>query len=208
MKALLLSACLALYSLSALAFSAPVPRQLSTAPLLYGLFVQEKSIQGIKKPLVSRGDFLVAKDKGVIWRTQKPFSAAVAVTGKGIWAVQGGSGTDPKETAAAPKRTPIHQGNLGATMGMIQKILAGDASSLEKAFQVEASGNDSAWGLSLKPKDAVLARFVARVSLKGGAHVDEVEYLEANGDKTHIAFSEVIESGGALSSWPALVLQD
>ena len=93
-------------------------------------------------------------------------------------------------------------------MGMIQKVLAGDAASLEKAFEIESSGVDSAWGLALKPKDAVLARFVKRISVKGGAHVNEVEYLEANGDRTHIAFSEVTETGGALSSWPALVLKD
>lgn len=180
---------------------AKVPRQLAAVPLLYGHFTQQKDIKGLKKPLVSGGDFLVAKDKGVIWRTQKPFVAAVAITGKGIWSLQDVKG-------GPPKRAPIHQGNLGATMGMIQKVLSGDPGSLGKSFAVESGGGDSAWTLRLAPKDSLLARFIKGISVKGGAHVDEVEYLEANGDKTRIAFSEVAESGGALDAWRSAALGD
>lgn len=184
-------------------------RRLASVPLLYGHFVQAKAIKGLNKPLTSRGDFLVAKDRGVIWRTQQPFNAAVAVTPKGIWSIKGGgAGLDPKEEAAGPKRSPVHQGNLGATMGMIQKVMAGDAADLGKAFKVAEAGTDSAWTLRLEPKDAVMARFIKSVSLKGSAHVDVVEYLEANGDSTHIAFSEVAEGGGALSGWVAPILRD
>jgi len=184
-------------------------RRLASAPLLYGHFVQEKAIKGLKKPLISRGDFLVAKDKGVIWRTQKPFVAAVAVTPKGIWSVKGGgTGLDPNEEVPVPKRSPIHQGNLGATMGMIQKVLGGDAMGLGKAFKVLEGGSDSAWTLRLEPKDAVMARFIQSVTLAGGAHVDSVVYMEANGDATRIAFSGVAKGGGALAPWIATVLRD
>lgn len=175
-------------------------RRLNAAPLLYGKFVQEKAIKGLKKPLISRGDFLVARDKGVIWRTQKPFAAAVAVTPKGIWSV--------KETAAGPARSPVHQGNLGMAMEMIRNVLAGDASALGKTFRTDAGGTDSAWTLALQPKDAGMARFIKSVSLRGGAHVDAVEYLEANGDATRIVFSDVAAGGGALAGWVAPVLRD
>jgi hypothetical protein len=178
--------------------SAPVyARRLTAAaaPVLYGHFTQEKSIQGIKKPLLSQGDFLVARGKGVIWRTRKPFAAAAAVTAKGLWALEGG------DSARAPKRKPLHQGNLGATLGMMERVLSGDPAGLEKNFAVRASGTDSAWSLRLAPKDPAWARFVKSIEVAGGAHVDSVAYSEANGDRTRIAFTGVEAGGGALGAW-------
>jgi hypothetical protein len=186
-------------------------RRLVAAPVLYGHFTQEKLIQGIKKPLVSQGDFLVARGKGVIWRTQKPFAAAAAVTAKGLWALEGafggsregafGGSREGGDPARAPKRTPLHQGNLGATLGMMERVLAGDPAGLEKNFSVAAGGTDSAWTLTLTPKDPSWARFVKSVSVAGGAHVDSVAYLEANGDRTRIAFTQVEAGAGALGPW-------
>jgi hypothetical protein len=170
-------------------------RRLASAPVLYGRFVQAKTIQGIKKPLVSQGDFLAARGRGVIWRTRKPFAAAVAVTPRGLYALEGG------DSARAPARKPLHQGNLGATLGMMERVLSGDPAGLEKAFTVRAGGTDSAWTLHLEPKDPAWARFVRAVDLAGGARVDSVAYLEANGDRTRIAFTAVEAGPGALGAW-------
>jgi hypothetical protein len=177
-------------------------RHLAAAPVLYGHFTQQKSIQGIRKPLVSQGDFLVARGKGVIWRTRKPFAAAAAVTAKGLWALEGG------DSSRAPKRTPLHQGNLGATLGMMERVLSGDPAGLEKNFTVRASGGDSAWTLHLSPKDPSWARFMRSIDLAGGAHVDSVAYLEANGDRTRISFTEVQAGGGALAAWSEAAFRD
>jgi hypothetical protein len=183
--------------------AAPVyARGLAAAPVLYGHFTQEKSIQGIKKPLVSQGDFLVARGKGVIWRTRKPFAAAAAITAKGLWALEG------NDSSRAPKRTPLHQGNLGATLGMMERVLSGDPAGLEKNFTVQAAGSDSAWTLRLAPKDPSWGRFVRSIAVSGGAHVDSVAYLEANGDRTRIAFTEVQAGGGALGAWSDAAFRD
>ena len=180
---------------------APAPldaatRQLSAAPLLSGKFVQEKTIAGLRKPLVSRGDFLVARDQGVIWRTQKPFLAAVSVTPKGIWAL--------RETEGEIRRDPIHQGNLGVAMDMIQKVLAGDPASLKQAFAVLEKGEPGNWTIDLKPLDPVVARVITGIRLTGAKHVDRVEYAETNGDKTRIDFSAVADNPGALTAWRAI----
>lgn len=197
-------ACALSFAASSLraADAAAYAHRLAAAPLLYGHFTQTKEIQGIKKPLVSQGDFLVAQGKGVVWRTRKPFASAVAVTAKGLWALEGG------DSARAPKRAPIHQGNLGATLGMIERVLSGDPAGLEKNFSVAPGGSDSAWTLRLAPKDPAWGRFVRSIELAGGAHVDSVAYLEANGDRTRIAFADVRADGGELAAWAAAAFRD
>lgn len=176
--------------------------RLAAAPLLYGHFTQAKDIQGIKKPLVSQGDFLVARDKGVIWRTRKPFAAAVAVTAKGLWSLQATDSTRP------PARTALHLGNLGATLGMMQRVLSGDPAGLEKDFAIETGGTASAWTLRLVPKDPAWARFVKSISLAGRDQVDSVAYLEANGDKTRIVFTDVGAGAGDLAAWADPAFRD
>jgi hypothetical protein len=178
----------------------PLAGRLASPPILSGIFAQEKRIVGLKKPLLSQGDFLVARDKGVIWRTQKPFAAAVAVTQKGIWSL--------KRSGGDLKREAIHQGNLGVAMDMIQKVLAGDPSSLAKVFSVAAKGDAAAWTLDLKPLDPVVARVILSIRLQGSKHVDHVEYSEANGDKTRIDFSAVADTAGELGSWQAVAFRD
>lgn len=177
-----------------------IARRLASPPLLSGRFSQEKKVAGLKKPLLSQGDFLVERDKGVIWRTQKPFAAAVAVTAKGIWSL--------KQAGTGIKRSSIHQGNLGVAMDMIQKVLAGDPSLLSKAFKVTGQGDSASWSMELKPLDPVVARVITAIRLQGSAHVDRVEYSEANGDKTRIAFTDVAPGAGSLAAWQAAALKD
>ena len=179
---------------------APLAGRLASPPVLSGKFVQEKNIVGLKKPLLSQGDFLVVRDKGVVWRTAKPFAAAVAVTQKGIWSL--------KQKGTELKREAIHQGNLGVAMDMIQKVLSGDLSSLTKVFTVAEKGDASAWTLDLKPLDPVVARVIRSIRLQGSKHVDHVEYAEANGDKTRIDFSAVADNAGELASWQAVAFRD
>jgi hypothetical protein len=167
--------------------------RLASHPVLSGKFVQEKKIAGLSKPLVSRGDFLVVNDQGVIWRTLKPFDAAVAVTGKGLWSLT--------QEAGVVKREPIHQGNLGTAMDMIEKVLAGDVLSLKKFFKVTEGGTATAWTIDLEPLDPVVARVIKRLHLQGSKNIDSVDYFEANGDSTHIVFSGVQPAAGSLGAW-------
>ncbi|MBP6853427.1 MAG: hypothetical protein KA164_17645, partial [Rhodoferax sp.] len=57
-----------------------VRARLADAPVLRGEFEQRKSVRGFRNPLVSRGDFMVARGRGVIWRTREPFASSLALT--------------------------------------------------------------------------------------------------------------------------------
>ena len=59
---------------------AQVRRRLADSPVLKGAFEQRKTVKGFRNPLVSRGDFLVARDRGVVWATREPFASQLIVT--------------------------------------------------------------------------------------------------------------------------------
>ena len=76
-------------------------------------------------------------------------------------------------------------------------ILAGDLSSLEKYYEIEFSGNQNQWQISLQPKDKKLAAYVDRLKVSGAGDVIQ-EYLieDSNGDLTRMQlFSESAGEG-------------
>ena len=54
--------------------------RLKVAPVLQGAFEQTKTLAGFRNPLVSHGEFLVARGQGVWWHTQQPFESTLVVT--------------------------------------------------------------------------------------------------------------------------------
>ena len=48
--------------------------------VLRGQFTQQKQVSGFKNPLRSQGQFVVARQHGVIWTTLKPFPSEVVIT--------------------------------------------------------------------------------------------------------------------------------
>ncbi|MDR3324345.1 MAG: outer membrane lipoprotein carrier protein LolA, partial [Zoogloeaceae bacterium] len=69
-----------------------IQRQLALEPVIRGEFTQTRRLAQIKKPLVSRGHFLVARDFGVVWAQAAPLPQTTRLTRDEI--VQ----TDGKET--------------------------------------------------------------------------------------------------------------
>src|SRR5208282_3345031 len=61
--------------------------QVQTIPAgktLQGRFVQDRHLAGMDVPLHSEGRFLLAPDKGLIWRAEKPFETVTVITPAGI----------------------------------------------------------------------------------------------------------------------------
>jgi len=61
-------------------FAGLLHERLKASPVLKGQFEQTKTLKGFKNPLVSRGQFLVARGQGVWWHTQQPFESTLVVT--------------------------------------------------------------------------------------------------------------------------------
>ncbi|WP_423194279.1 LolA family protein [Cupriavidus sp. H18C2] len=57
-----------------------VAARLADAPVIRGQFEQTRKLPGFSHPLVSRGDFVLAKSRGVVWATREPFASSLLVT--------------------------------------------------------------------------------------------------------------------------------
>lgn len=160
--------------------AAEVRQRLAQPQVLRGEFEQAKQVRGFKKQLLSKGDFLVARERGVIWRTREPFAGVLKLTPNEIVATQGGDVAFRLSASTEPTVRVIN--------GLMFSLLNGDVAALGEQFVVSGSVDGKAWSLVLVPKQVAFAKILTRVELGGDQYVRRIVMDEANGDKTTIAF--------------------
>jgi hypothetical protein len=164
---------------------AGVRARMVAAPVLRGEFEQHKTVKGFKKPLVSRGDFLIVQDRGVLWDTRKPFASSLTVTPTSLTAVQG-------EGKAGYHLDARREPALAAVNGLLLALLSGDLDALGVRFRVEgALLEGGSWRLVLTPIEVGLSRIFRRVRLEGDRHVRRVHLEEAQGDESELRFESL-----------------
>lgn len=186
----LLVLMMSLWSLSAHAADLvkDVRARLVDAPLVRGQFEQKKTVAGFKKPLVSKGDFLLARDQGVLWNTRTPFASTLTVTRKSLSAQQGTGG-------AAYHLDSAKEPALAAVNELLFALLSGDIAALQKRFTVAGElVGDKGWKLDLTPTDAGLSRVFKHIHLEGDGYVRQVQLDETRGDSSVISFEQLAQT--------------
>ena len=177
------------------AFAAPasdavglVQQRLQVAPVLTGEFEQTKTLKGFRNPLVSHGEFLVARGQGVWWHTRQPFESTLVVTKTRLFTrAADGSANNLMDAQTEPGVRQVNE--------LIFSLLAADLDVLADKFTVVAQPvGASGWTLTLTPRDAGIARFLVRATLTGERAVQTVRIEEARGDATQIRFSHQVPS--------------
>lgn len=164
------------------ALIAGLRERLADAPVLRGDFEQHKSVAGFRKPLVSRGDFVVARARGVLWNTRMPFASSLAVTRERLLSRRADGEVDAVIEAGK-------EPGLRAINEILFAVLAADLDVLQTRFKIDGALLDAtAWRLVLLPPDAMAARWLTRVELEGDRHVQRVRLEDAQGDVTEIRF--------------------
>jgi outer membrane lipoprotein-sorting protein len=181
---------------AAASVSAPAPaadfvklvhERLKVAPVLKGEFEQTKTLKGFRNPLVSKGEFLVARGQGVWWHTLQPFESTLVVTPTKLFTRNAdGSASNLMDAQAEP--------GLQQVNALIFSLLAADVDVLADRFTVVSQ---PVGGVSTS--DANIARFLVRATLAGERDVQSVRIDEARGDVTQIRFSRQVPSA-ALSA--------
>ena len=163
-----------------------VHERLKISPVLKGEFEQTKTLKGFKNPLVSKGEFLVARGQGVWWHTRQPFESTLVVTKTRLFTRNpDGSASNLMDAQAQPGLQQVSE--------LIFSLLAADLDALAGKFDVVAQPNGSAgWTLTLTPRDANLAKFLVRATLAGDRDVQSVRIEESRGDTTQIRFSHQV----------------
>ncbi|NHQ85423.1 outer membrane lipoprotein carrier protein LolA [Iodobacter sp. HSC-16F04] len=180
------------FSSHAADLTASVKERLAQPGVLRGDFEQNKQVSGFKKPLVSRGDFLVARDLGVLWRTKTPFASTLKLSRDEIVATQDG--------AVAFRLSASKEPSVRMINGLLFSLMNGDVSSLGELFKIEGGVNGKAWQLTLTPRQAALGKIMRKIELSGDQFVRRILLDEANGDQTAIHLSAQNTEPAKLSS--------
>ena len=180
--------------------SAAVRQRLQLAPVVQGAFEQTKTIKGFRNALQSHGEFMVARGQGVWWHTQQPFDSTLVVTRARIFTrAADGTSSNVADAQAEPGLRQVNE--------FVFSLLSADLDALADRFTIAAETvGATGWTLTLTPRDANVAKFLAKATISGDRFVQAVRIDEARGDTTQIRFSHQSPSD-ALSPADAARLQ-
>ncbi len=155
-----------------------VAARLTEAPVIRGQFEQTRRLSGFSNPLVSHGDFLVVRGRGVVWTTRDPVPSSLLVTPDKL-VMRGADGKVQQQMRADAQPAMRVVGESMIAM------LRGDFRSLSSRFDVTGKlVGSKGWTLTLTPIDAGMRRAFSRIDLSGDQYVRNVKLEEANGDST------------------------
>ena len=176
----LLMLSLLLVGTSARAFDlAQLSRQLSEPAVIRGAFTQEKYLRALPLPLTSRGTFVLARDRGLLWLLQEPLQQDYRISDSGI-ARRGPSGWHQTD----------QQGPAQRQNDLFLAVLQGDTTALQHDFELELSGTTETWQLALTPRSQLLGQIFSAILIRGGATVERIELLETQGDSTVLLLND------------------
>jgi hypothetical protein len=163
--------------------------KLREARVVRGHFTQRKWLRELPKPLVSGGDFVIARDLGILWSTRTPFATDLVINSAGL--VQRENG---RETM---RLTSSQQPGLAAFASGFYQFFTLDLSTLAERFELHGAKAADGWTLGLKPRAAAMAKSLEAVTIAGSDRVNQVTLFEGGGDRTEIELTDVTLSASA-----------
>lgn len=167
-----------------------VQKQLQQPAVLKGEFIQLKRLEGFKKPLESRGRFIVVRERGVLWQTIQPFASTMKITRDEIVQKDANRTTFHMDASKEPV--------IRAINSVLFSIFSGDVARLQHLFTIDGESTDKGWRLLLRPKDATMIKVIREVHLTGDKLVESIEIRDTNGDQTSLRFTNM-NTAGALT---------
>lgn len=146
---------------------------------MHGQFTQEKKITVLKQPLISNGQFWLAQNKGLVWKTENPITSELIITETDVQFSEQLSGN--------MERSMRHISNI------FNALLNADFTELEKQFEITHSEihADNHWQLKLSPKSLLIKKALAEITVKGSTSLSSILLTEKSGDHTFININNV-----------------
>lgn len=157
-----------------------IQQQLTQQAVLRGKFVQTKHLNLFSNPLVSMGNFTLAKDLGLIWDQTEPFPVQLILTQNKLI----------QSFPNAPAEVMTAQQNPMAFYfsSIFLSLFQGDSQSLEKEFDLTFTSGNPQWQLALIPKNEPLNKIFAKIEVYGNLYIDRISLIEVRKDRTDIEF--------------------
>ncbi|PVZ15483.1 MULTISPECIES: outer membrane lipoprotein carrier protein LolA [unclassified Pseudomonas] len=152
---------------------AELSAQLAKPAVIRGPFVQEKHLRSLPQPLTSTGQFVLARDHGLLWLLRAPLQQDYRIDDAGI------ARRDANGWQTLPARSAGAQQNH-----LFFAVLRGDSSQLEHDFELSVQGTAEHWQVSLVPRSLLLKQVFDHIELSGGQFVERIELFETQGDRT------------------------
>jgi hypothetical protein len=150
---------------------------------LTGSFTQTRQLRGFKRPLVSKGTFVLVRDGGLTWETLQPFPSKLEVRRDVITTTQGSREVFRLDARQQPGAKELTELLFGA--------IRGDFTALSTRFEVQGQVTGNAWAVTLTPRTEGLKGFVERLELEGDRVVRTLHVVETSGDDVRITLSDV-----------------
>ncbi|MDZ3994204.1 outer membrane lipoprotein carrier protein LolA [Pseudomonas sp. Teo4] len=154
-------------------------KQLSEPAVVKGPFIQEKHLRALPQPLLSKGNFILARDHGLLWLLQTPLRQDYRIRADGI------ARRDPSGWQTLPGRSAGAEQNR-----LFFAVLQGDSSGLQRDFELSLSGDAAHWKLHLTPRSLLLKQVFTAIDISGGQFVERIELRETQGDSTVLRMPE------------------
>jgi hypothetical protein len=139
-------------------------------------FIEQHFLAVLKRPVESSGVMIYDAPNRLEKRTAQPRPEILLLAGD-VLTVQRANRTHVLDLKAYPAIVPYVEG--------MRATLAGDRAALERVFTVDYAGTLAHWRLTLVPRDAEVAKKVARVQIEGVRNdLNRVEIFEKDGDRS------------------------
>jgi len=158
-------------------------KQLTSQTLLQGEFTQTKNVKMFKKPLISKGIFLLTQSQGLMWHQQTPFPVSLILTKNKLRQ----QFSDKPADIIEAKDNPM----VFYFSHLFLSLFQGDIKALQAQFNIQLISNKQGWQLDLTPKSAPLNKVFSTITIQGNQYIDSLTLSELSGDSSVIEFEKV-----------------
>ncbi len=142
-----------------------------------GSFYQEKSLEGMVRPLQTRGDYLFHCEQGLIWHSASPLTETAIYRAAGEhWLLNADGSTSRLD------------GRLHQSLGnLLNRLVGGDAEWLQRNFDTAADNT----GLELRPKQRSMRRAIERIHIRREPQLATIVMWHPDGEVTRLVISDI-----------------
>lgn len=152
-------------------------------PIVRAHFAQARTIKDLPQPLRSQGEMVIARDQGLLWQQQTPFTMTLMLNDSRM--VQVINDQQP-QVITAQNNPQMFQFNH-----LLRALFQADRQVLEQNFRIDFQDRgEGRWTLSLTPLTTPLDRIFATIVLNGQTYLETIQLNDKQGDVTEITFSQ------------------